>query len=204
MQSFCLWLRPTAPPRIKPTALAKHVRPRCPCVVIADPHPHLPFFLPPLFSSIFRPLLFVGALRPGPGRSGAGGAAAAEAARAQRVIRVLPHGQDPQEGQSLYPPTSRLASAPPPRSPLYTSSVRTLQFQGRSCTSSDLHATSQLIPLTVYSIGYYHPQLKQFDRAMLLFSWAMDLDPKGSGHLFKETIAKHLSGDDSVNVSQVA
>jgi len=39
---------------------------------------------------------------------------------------------------------------------------------------------------------------------MLLFSWAMDLDPKGSGHLFKETIAKHLSGDDSVNVSQVA
>lgn len=63
----------------------------------------------------------------------------------------------------------------------------------------ELEELKQLVPkesLVYFLIGKVHKRLGNTHLALMNFSWAMDLDPKGANNPIKEVIDKHYAKDD--------
>jgi anaphase-promoting complex subunit 3 len=64
---------------------------------------------------------------------------------------------------------------------------------------SELEQLKQIVPkesLVYFLIGKVHKRLGNTHLALMNFSWAMDLDPKGANNQIKEVIDRQYSGDD--------
>ncbi|XP_074597218.1 cell division cycle protein 27 [Brevipalpus obovatus] len=63
----------------------------------------------------------------------------------------------------------------------------------------ELEELKQIVPkesLVYFLIGKVHKRLGNTHLALMNFSWAMDLDPKGANNPIKEVIDKHYANDD--------
>jgi anaphase-promoting complex subunit 3 len=64
---------------------------------------------------------------------------------------------------------------------------------------SELEQLKQIVPkesLVYFMIGKVHKRLGNTHLALINFSWAMDLDPKGANNQIKEVIDRQYANDD--------
>ncbi|XP_064646456.1 cell division cycle protein 27 homolog [Lineus longissimus] len=70
----------------------------------------------------------------------------------------------------------------------------------------ELEELKEIVPkesLVYFLIGKVHKKLGNMDLAMMNFSWAMDLDPKGANNQIKEAIDKRYATDDDETVAHL-
>eukprot|EP00061_Rhincodon_typus_P012818 g38790.t1 len=79
-----------------------------------------------------------------------------------------------------------------------------LRFRSKQAALQELEELKQIVPkesLVYFLIGKVYKKLGQTHLALMNFSWAMDLDPKGANNQIKEAIDKRYLPDDEEPVT---
>uniref|UniRef100_A0A2K6LWM8 Cell division cycle protein 27 homolog n=1 Tax=Rhinopithecus bieti TaxID=61621 RepID=A0A2K6LWM8_RHIBE len=94
-----------------------------------------------------------------------------------------------------------------PKNPLCKFHRASVLFANEKYKSAlqELEELKQIVPkesLVYFLIGKVYKKLGQTHLALMNFSWAMDLDPKGANNQIKEAIDKHYLPDDEEPITQ--
>lgn len=94
-----------------------------------------------------------------------------------------------------------------PKNPLCKFHRASVLFANEKYKSAlqELEELKQIVPkesLVYFLIGKVYKKLGQTHLALMNFSWAMDLDPKGANNQIKEAIDKRYLPDDEEPITQ--